>query len=36
MIILEVLIHGAGLLTALMTGITIDYFLVVRHRSRPK
>ena len=36
MIILEVMILGGGLATALMTGVIIDHFVMIRHQSRPK
>ena len=36
MIVLEVLIIGAGLLATLMTGVIIDYFVIIRRQSRPK
>ena len=36
MIVLEVLIMGAGFLATFTTGVVIDYFVVIRRQSRPK
>ena len=36
MIVLELLIIGAGLLATFTTGLVIDHFVMIRRQSRPK